>query len=100
MERIIHVSVGVYQRLVLVYPRELRARFSTDMAEVFEDQLHDASAQRGAAGIVVLWCCALVEFITVGVPERLKSNLIIAGGLSLVLSSLITWFFLRAVGLP
>ena len=98
MERIIHASVWVYQRLLLVYPRELRARFSTDMAEVFEDQLHDASAQRGAAGIVALWRYALVEFVTVAVPERLKPNLIIAGGLSLVLSSLITWVFLHAVG--
>lgn len=98
MQRIIHTSVWVYRRLLSVYPPELRARFATDMAEVFEDLLHDAAAQRGAAGIVELWRYASVEFATVAVPARLRPNLIIAASLSFVVSSLITWVFLHAVG--
>jgi hypothetical protein len=98
MERIVHASVWVYRQLLLVYPRELRARFAVDMAEVFEDSLQDASAQEGTAGIAVLWRSAFVELATIAIPARMKSNVIIASGLSFLLSSLITWVFLRAVG--
>jgi hypothetical protein len=96
--QIIHASVWAYRRLLNVYPRELRARFATDMTEVFEDLLHDAAAQRGVLGIVELWRTAFVEFATVAVPARLEPNVVIASGLSFVVSSLITWVFLHAVG--
>lgn len=98
MERMVQVSVCVYRNLLRVYPRELRARFATDMAEVFEDLLQDAATERGTAGIVDLWRNALVEFATVALPARLKPDVIIAGSLSFVVSSLITWVFLYAVG--
>lgn len=98
MEQIVHLSARAYRWLLRVYPQELRARFATDMAEVFEDLLHDALEQRGAAGIVELWRDTLLEFATVAVPARLKPDVIIAGSLSLVVSSLITWVFLHAVG--
>jgi hypothetical protein len=98
MERFIQASVWVYGKLLAVYPREVRVRFASDMTEIFEDLLHDAAAQRGAAGIVVQWRRALLEFATVALAARLESHLIIAGTLSFVVSSLITWIFLRAVG--
>lgn len=98
MERIIHASVWAYRNLLRVYPRELRARFAADMAEVFEDLLHDAAEQGGVAGIVELWRDACVEFVAVALPARLKPDMIMAGGLSFVVSSLITWIFLHAVG--
>jgi hypothetical protein len=98
MQPVIHASVWIYRQLLHVYPRELRAHFSTDMAEIFEDLLHDAASQRGALGITLLWRCAFLELATVAIPARLQSNQMIAAALSLVVSSLITWVFLRAVG--
>jgi hypothetical protein len=98
MERIVQATVWIYGKLLLVYPNELRTRFSTDMVEVFEDFLRDAAEQRGAAGIAEMWRTAFVELATLGLAARLKANVIIAGGLSFVVSSLITWVFLHAVG--
>jgi hypothetical protein len=98
MQPVIHASVWIYRQLLLVYPRELRAHFSNDMAETFEDLLHDAASQRGAFGILSLWRCAFLELATVAIPARLQSNQMIAAALSLLASSLITWVFLRAVG--
>jgi hypothetical protein len=98
MEHFIQASVWVYRKLLAVYPRDVRARFASDMAEIFEDLLHDAAAQRGASGIAVQWRRALLEFATVALAARLESDLMIAGTLSFVASSLITWVFLHAVG--
>ena len=98
MEPVVRVSVWIYRSLLGVYPRDLRTRFSADMAEVFEDLLRDAAEQRGAVGIVDSWRTAFLELVTVAVPAHLKPNVIIAGGLSFVVSSLITWVFLHAVG--
>ena len=98
MKPMVRASVYVYRSLLLVYPRELQARFRTDMAEVFEDLLCEAVDQGGPRDVATLWCTVFVELATVALPSRLKPNVIIAGRLSFVLSSLITWVFLRAVG--
>jgi len=98
MNPMVRASVYVYRCLLLVYPRELRARFSTDMAEIFEDLLCEAVDQGGPREVAALWCTVFVEPAAVALPSRLKPNVIIAGGLSFVLSSLITWVFLHAVG--
>jgi hypothetical protein len=98
MNLVVRVSAWAYRNLLLVYPRDLRDRFGVDMAEVFEDLLCEAAERGGPRGIVVLWYTILIELAAVAIPARLQPNLIIAGGLSFVLSSLITWVFLHAVG--
>jgi hypothetical protein len=98
MKRLVRVSVWVYRRLLPVYPRELRGRFGQDTAEVFEDLLCEAVEQTGAREIAALWCSALVELGSVAIPSRVKPNVVITGGLSFVVSSLITWVFLPAAG--
>ncbi len=97
MELVVRVSVWVYRGLLLAYPRELRAHFDADMTEVFEDLLREHAEAAGLRGIAAIWRSALAELV-VAVPARLQPDLIIAAGLSFVLSSLITWVFLRAVG--
>jgi hypothetical protein len=68
------------------------------MVEVFLDLLRAAIVERGASGVVDLWCTALWELVSVGVPSRLKTGTIVAGALSLAVSSFIAWIFFRAVG--
>ncbi|MGB7435522.1 MAG: hypothetical protein WBR26_15040 [Candidatus Acidiferrum sp.] len=98
MNLMIRLSVWVYRSLLLVYPHELRARFGADMTEVFEDLLCEAAQQGGPRQIVALWNTVLVELAAVAIPARLTPHVVIAGGLSVVVSSLITWVFLHAVG--
>jgi hypothetical protein len=98
METVMRWSARIYGYLLVLYPRDLRCRFGADMAEVFEDVLRAATAERGGSGVVDLWCTALWELASVGVPSRLKTDKIVAGTLSFAVSSFIAWFFFRAVG--
>jgi hypothetical protein len=97
VELLFRISVWIYHGLLLAYPRQLRAHFEADMSEVFEDLLREGAEAAGAKGIAATWCTALGE-LAVAVPARLQPNVILAAGLSFVVSSLITWVFLRAVG--
>jgi hypothetical protein len=98
MKPIMPNSRWMYELLLNVYPRELRSRFATDMVEVFEDFLAEAALERGAVGIVSLWCTAVWELVSIGVPSRLKSTGVIAGTLSFLVSTAIAWVFFHAVG--
>jgi hypothetical protein len=97
MELLVRVSVWLYRGLLLVYPRELRSHFDVDMTEGFEDLLRKGADAAGPAGIAAIGSTALVE-LAVAAPARLQSKVIIATGLSFVVSSPSTWVFLRAVG--
>lgn len=98
MKLMIRFSVWVYRNLLLAYPHELRTRFGGDMTEVFEDLLCDVAQQGGPQQIAALWCTVLLELASVAIPARLTPHRIIAAGLSFLVSSLITWIFLHAVG--
>jgi hypothetical protein len=98
MEPIVRWSGWIYGCLLIAYPCELRRPFGADMTEMFEDQLSAAALQRGGAGIVSLWRTALWELAIVAVPSRLESTAVIAGAVSLLVSSAIAWVFFRSVG--
>ena len=68
------------------------------MVEVFEDLLCAVAPQRGVRGMAPIWRTALWELLSVGMVSRLQSTEVIAGILSLILSSLIAWQFFRFVG--
>ena len=97
MDKMIKLSCWVYCRLLIFYPRELREKFSTEMVEIFEDLLCEAAAPQ-RSGIALVWRTALWELISVGLVSRLQSTAVIAGILSMIVSSLIAWEFFRAVG--
>jgi hypothetical protein len=97
MTKAIRVSCLVYGRLLILSPRELRQKFGAEMVEVFEDLTREAVLQRGLAGMVPLWGSALWEVLSVAVPLRLCDTTVIAGALSLILSSALTLAFFRAV---
>jgi hypothetical protein len=98
METAMRWSARIYGCLLVLYPCELRCRFGADMVEVFLELLRAAIVERGASGVVDLWCTVLWELASVGVPSRLKTGTIVAGTLSLAVSSFIAWIFFRAVG--
>jgi hypothetical protein len=96
--RMIQLSCWVYRRLLVFYPRELREKFGTQMVEVFEDLLWEVTLQSGAAGIAPVWRNALWELLSIGAVARMQSTPVVAGLLSLIISSIIAWEFFRAVG--
>lgn len=98
MKLLIRLNAWVYRSQLSAYPRELRARFGADMTDVFEDLLCEAARQGGPQQIAALWCTVLVELAAVAIPARLTPHVIIAGSLAFLVSSLITWVFLHAVG--
>lgn len=85
----IRISLFVYRLLIFAYPGELRRDFGADMLTVFGRQLRDAWSEERIAGIAALWVCALLEVMTVALPQRLRSTIVVASVLSLVSTSAI-----------
>ena len=87
----------VYEALLIFYPRALRHKFGAEMAEVFEALMRDAVIGHGLAGTIPLWRSVLWELLTVALPMRLASNAVIAGAISLLVSSALFLVLFRAV---
>jgi len=94
--RVVRASRLLYTGLIVFYPREVRRRFGIEMADVFEDLLCEAAAQRGLRGIFWPWGSVLRELLTVALPLRLASNSVIAGAISFLASSALFLVFFRA----
>jgi len=94
---IVGLSRVVYAGLLIFYPDDLRHKFGAEMADVFQAAMRDAIVERGPAGMISLWRCALWELLTVAVPLRLASNAAIAGAISFLASSVLVLVFFRAV---
>lgn len=97
MTRLIGVSRCLYQHLLICYPSELRSRFGTEMADVFEDLLCEAVAERGVSGVLSSWRTALWELLTIAGPRRFNETTLMACALSFVISSALFLAFFRAV---
>jgi hypothetical protein len=95
--RVVRASRMLYAGLIVFYPREVRGRFGIEMADVFEDLIRDAAAERGWRGIFWPWGSVLRELLTVALPLRLASNLVMAGAISFLASSVLFLVFFRAV---
>lgn len=94
---IVRLSRVVYAGLLIFYPTDLRRKFGAEMADVFEVVMRDAIVERGLAGMFSPWRSALWELLTVAVPSRLASNVVMAGMISFLASSLLVLAFFRAV---
>jgi putative ABC transport system permease protein len=61
--------VRFYRLLLLVFPRDFRARFGADMADVFADRLRSARG-RGPVANLALWTRTTIDLIAHGAAER------------------------------
>lgn len=66
-------SVRLYERLLLLYPRELRCEFGSEMILAFADDLEAAWGDARIAGVAQIWWYALCEMVTVALPGQ-QSN--------------------------
>jgi len=73
----VSVSIHVYGVLLILYPREFRARFRTQMVGAFSDACHEQVASkglaRGAMSGAMLWSRELLGLARTGARERLRS---------------------------
>lgn len=86
MPAALHLSIALYRALLVLYPRELRQRFGTDMAQVFADELSDAWRAGGYAAAMKVWQCALWELFSVALSEQLTSGAVVVPVLSALTS--------------
>jgi hypothetical protein len=80
-------SCAVYKMLLFAYPGDVRRRFGSEMITTFSEQMRGEWEQKGVPGIVRVWRFALGEVFSVAVPLQLRSPIVIAASLSLLLSS-------------
>jgi uncharacterized membrane protein (UPF0182 family) len=69
MNRLLRLSLSVYERLLMAYPADLRRDFGPDMLEAFADDLRTA---RGIGGFLCVWLTTLREVLAIAVPAWLE----------------------------
>lgn len=72
----------VYRGLLRLYPAEFRAQFSTEMVQLFGDQLRDART-RGPAGPALTWLRAVGDVAVTAASEHLRRNRTVAHSLTI-----------------
>jgi len=73
MNQLLLRSVWFYQRLLVLYPQELRREFGNEMTLAFADDLESAWGDARWAGVMQIWWYALRELLTVALPGQ-RSN--------------------------
>lgn len=73
MKGILARSVRIYEKLLLLYPEDLRRDFGSEMALAFADDLESAWGDARIAGVIQIWWYALRELATVALPGQ-RSN--------------------------
>ena len=79
----------MYALSVVIYPVEFRRCFGEEMNSVFRAQMLAAMESGDWVEALLVWKCALLEVITVGLPLRLSDSLTIATVLSASITPLV-----------
>lgn len=62
-------SSGIYQRLLWMYPEDLRLDFGEDMVRVFAEDLAESWADAGITGVVQVWRSVACELMHIALPS-------------------------------
>jgi hypothetical protein len=73
------ILVSAYRASLRFYPPEFRQQFATEMAQVFEDQLHEEWDHRRLAGIALVTATAIWEIVSLAVPLQLNRRISMHG---------------------
>ncbi len=69
MTATLHWGLRAYERLLILYPEDLRRDFGADMMEAFDE---DLAAARGIGGAFRVWRSTLREVLQIAVPAWLE----------------------------
>jgi hypothetical protein len=86
MTSAVRVSCSIYRMLLFVYPSDFRMRFESEMVTTFSDLICGEWKHSGLPGVARVWRSAVGEVFSVAAPLRLRSPIVIATSLSLLLS--------------
>ncbi len=73
MKGVLDRSIWLYEKLLLLYPENLRRDFGSEMALAFAEDLRSAWGDARIAGVLQIWWYALRELVTVALPAQ-RSN--------------------------
>jgi|ERR1700733_4372094 hypothetical protein len=90
MSRLLSLSSWMYERLLLLYPEDLRREFGVEMALAFADDLEAAWCDARIAGVIQIWWYALCELVTVALPAQRLNPRVLVPALSFALAAS-TW---------
>jgi len=94
---LLDANSAVFRQLLVLYPRELRARFGDEMVLVFGEQISEAWRAARITGLARIWLRALWEVATIAVPQRVLVPVVFAGAVSLIAASAVFLVLLRAL---
>jgi hypothetical protein len=84
-------SHTVYERSLVLYPKDLRRDFGAEMVEVFDEQISEAYSESGFPGLLRVWFGATRELVTVALHARLAERIVPIVAVTATLA-LMTWF--------
>lgn len=90
-------NCAVFRQLLVLYPRELRARFGDEMVLLFGEQITEAWRTARFRGLVRIWLHAIWELATIAVPQRVFAPVVFAGAVSLIAAAAVFLVLLRAL---
>jgi hypothetical protein len=80
-------SLRLYEKLLLLYPDELRHEFGDEMALAFADDLEAAWGDARIAGLIQIWWYALCELLTVALPAQKSNPSVLAPALAFLMAA-------------
>ena len=104
MNGALHFSLRIYERLLRLYPADLRRDFGREMVLAFADDMEAAWNANRALGIVRVWRCTLHETLTLALPAHKTDPCILvpaaAFALSACMQGAVLAFALHQTGRP
>ena len=88
MKRLSIRSAWAYEKLLILYPEDLRRNFGGEMALAFADDIEAAWSQRRLMGVILVWWCAVRELLMVALPGHRENPSVLVPALSFALSAL------------
>ncbi len=75
------MNAWLYQKLLLLYPEDLRREFGAEMTLAFAEDVENVGSLR-------VWWCAIRELITVALPGQRSNRTVLVPALSFALTAL------------
>jgi hypothetical protein len=85
MSQLLLHSTRLYERLLLLYPEDLRREFGAEMVLAFADDIEAAWGDARVAGVLQIWWYALCEIVTVALPGQRSNPCLLVPALSFLL---------------
>jgi hypothetical protein len=74
-ERLVALSLAIYEALLVLYPKPFRRVYATEMARVFRDSCRAATQRDGVAGLARIWRVTLGDLVITVWAERTEQGM-------------------------